>query len=447
MNNTIKPAYHFRPAHHWINDPNGTIYLNGYYHIFYQYNPYGEKWGNLSWGHARTKDFIHYEEYKESILPQENKGERYCFSGSIGINKEGNPVALYTSVCFDNEKNANIQKAIVFDKNLESWSEERIDSITNKTEGIPQIRNDFRDPYIFQIEGKNYLLLAAAIGENRKPAMLLFSDIDQKLLHWKFEKPLITFEPVFELAECPNFIHLQDKYLLLYSPYSEVTYKMGTFDTKELSFNEEKEGLIDHCSQFYATNTIIDKDRTLLFAFVRGWNSFEKDWNNVISLPRTIDINDDNEIIQKPLDEIYHLQTAPIDEMNDEPIDLIHPFSHISDTYIQSSMKFHLKLQQEGKVTLSIKDERGNTITQILMSEQSVKFDAIYIPLHTKSEYTIELFIDHSMMEIFIDDGRECATRVLETLVDINSIEFRGNGSLTTLQSYEMQSLFLSQKK
>jgi len=444
--NTIKPAYHFRPAHHWINDPNGTIFLNGYYHIFYQYNPYGEKWGNMSWGHARTKDFVHYEEYTKSILPQENKGEHYCFSGSIGINTKGNPVALYTSVCYDNEKNPNIQKAIVFDDKLEHWSEERIDCITTHMEGLPKTRNDVRDPYLFQIEGKNYLLLSAAIGENRNPALLLFQDIDQKLLHWKFKKPLITFKPLFELAECPNFIQLRDKHVLLYSPYSEVSYKMGTFNTQSLSFQEEKEGLIDHCSQFYATNTIIDTNRTIILAFVRGWNSFQKDWNNVISLPRTIEINDDNEIIQKPIEEIYHLQKPLFEKSKEEPISLLKPFTHTSDQYIQSSLKFHLAFEKHGKVNLSLKDERGNTITQILMSEQSVKFDAIYIPLKKKSQYTIELFIDHSMMEIFIDDGRECATRVLENLVQIHQIHFKGNGTLTQFASFSMQSLSLSKK-
>jgi beta-fructofuranosidase len=438
----IKPRFHFRPEQHWINDPNGTIYIDGYYHIFYQYNPTGEKWGNMHWGHTRTKDFIHYEEYKTLLAPQMETGEEFCFSGSIAINKDGTPVLIYTSVQKDIDNNPNIQKAVLLDKNLEVFEEERISCLTADMKDLPKVRNDWRDPYVFTENGENYLVLAAAIGEKNEPSILLFKDEDGKLLNWKFENVLIKFKPVYELMECPNFFKLKDKYVLLGSPYSEVQYFTGNFNSETLSFDKEHEGLLDHCSQFYATNTIVDDvhDRTIVFAFVRGWTSFNKNWNNVISLPRTVDINDRGELIQKPIKEIESLRECVINDKSSETLDLLNVYKDMNKKYIQSELDFTIKLNEEGKVNLLLKED-SDTLCQILFTNSYVKFDSIYIPIEKTEDYEVKLFIDHSVLEIFINNGKECATRVIENLNSLDTVEFRGDGNLSNFISYEMASL------
>jgi len=331
---TTYPQYHFRPNKNWINDPNGTIFHKGYYHIFYQYNPTSDSWGNLHWGHTRTKDFINYEVLSNNLYPQKEIGETDCFSGCIAINKDNIPVAIYTSVSFEKEDTPNIQKAVFLNEDLTKFDTKRIESLRIDQLDLPIIRNDWRDPYVFKAEDRYFLVLGAAIGKKQTPVVLLFENTDGSLTNWKYLKELISFKPIIELFECPNFFKLQDKWVLLGSPYQEVEYYSGTFDVEKLDFIVEKSGVIDHCAQYYATNTIQDNQmRTIVFAFERGFSK-DQGWNNVISIPREISINDKNEIIQKPINEIYSLRKKIL--INDFTFDLTNVEQFTNEKFVQS---------------------------------------------------------------------------------------------------------------
>ena len=79
-----RPQFHFSPKAHWMNDPNGMVYYNGVYHLFYQYYPQATVWGPMHWGHATTKDLFHWEERPIALYP-DSLG--YIFSGSIVVDK------------------------------------------------------------------------------------------------------------------------------------------------------------------------------------------------------------------------------------------------------------------------------------------------------------------------------------------------------------------------
>lgn len=435
--NTTYPKFHFRPKKNWINDPNGTIYHKGFYHIFYQYNPTSDCWGNLHWGHARTKDFINYEIINENLYPQKEEGETDCFSGCIALNKDNTPVALYTSVSLNNEEIPNIQKAVFFDENIIHFDNSRINSLTIDMENLPKIRNDFRDPYVFKADDRYFLVLAAAIGDFQEPAVLLFESEDGSLTKWKYLKEIIKFKPIIELFECPNFFKIEDKWVLLGSPYSEVEYYVGTFDTNTLDFNIEKKGIIDHCAQYYATNTIQDNNRTITFAFERGFSK-NKGWNNVISIPRELSIDKDNNLIQKPISDLKNLR---FNKFVNIPYLNLESIKQITDKKLtQCEIDFDIVLDDNLKTNLIFKYDNIN-LCQILFSNTDVKFDSIFIPFNKKDKYHVKLFIDHSIIEIYLDDGKHCATRVIESLKDLNTLEFRGNYLIKNLSIYELNSL------
>ena len=98
----MKPQLHFTAPYHWINDPNGLIYYQGYYHIFYQHFPYASKWGTMHWGHAITKDFIHYQHLPIALYPSKHYDRNGCFSGSA-IEKDNKLYLYYTAIQYTKE--------------------------------------------------------------------------------------------------------------------------------------------------------------------------------------------------------------------------------------------------------------------------------------------------------------------------------------------------------
>ena len=95
-----RPVYHFRPPARWMNDICGAIFYKGYYHVFYQINPYGDGWGadGSSWAHARSNDLVRWEHLPIALHPLTAQGERRCNSGSIATGADGTPMIFYTFV-------------------------------------------------------------------------------------------------------------------------------------------------------------------------------------------------------------------------------------------------------------------------------------------------------------------------------------------------------------
>ena len=92
-----RPTYHFLAPANWMNDPNGPIFYKGEYHLFYQHNPYGDKWGHVHWSHAKSRDLVHWEHLPIALDPSNELGEEHCFSGCC-INNNGVPTIIYTSI-------------------------------------------------------------------------------------------------------------------------------------------------------------------------------------------------------------------------------------------------------------------------------------------------------------------------------------------------------------
>jgi beta-fructofuranosidase len=312
-----RPIFHFRPPAQWMNDPNGTIYANGYYQLFYQHNPYGDDWGHMHWGHARSRDLVHWQQLPIALWPSKELGEEHVFSGCAAINGEGQPMLIYTMVGAGehNERPDNQQWAALGDDEWITWQKHPHNPILSlDTHGGPAFTSEWRDPYIFTEAGRTFLVIGAATADTAGVA--LYEAVDSSLARWRYHK-LLYAKPTSEIRffECPNFFKVPDArggetWILLTSPYAPIEYVTGQFDANTLTFTPEQAGILDAGRNnsgppnFYASNTLYAPDgRCILLGWVRDFPK-ELGWNGCLALPRLITVGADGHPRQQPVAEV-----------------------------------------------------------------------------------------------------------------------------------------------
>lgn len=291
----FRPAYHHTPAYGWMNDPNGMFYKDGVFHLYYQYNPYGSQWENMTWGHSTSRDLIHWEAQPIAIEP-DALGD--VFSGSCVVDKRNNEVvAMYTSA-----GKSQVQ-SIAFSKDNGQTFE--------KYAGNPVLvssEEDFRDPKAFwnpEIQKWNLIL---AVGQE----MRIYSSADMK--EWTYEssfgKELGCHDGVWE---CPDLMKLQvrgtdkQKWLLICNinpggPFggSATQYFIGDFDGHKFTCEHNDTRWMDYGKDHYATVTFDNapEGRKIALAWMSNWQYANqvptKQFRSANSVPRDLDLFEHN---------------------------------------------------------------------------------------------------------------------------------------------------------
>jgi beta-fructofuranosidase len=387
-----RPQYHFRAPGNWINDPNGPIFHGGYYHMFYQHNPYGDAWGHMHWGHARSKDLVRWEHLPIALWPSESKGEKHCFSGCAWRNAKGEPMIFYTSI---GHPKPHCWIALPEDQDLIRWKKfEGNPILTEESPGIPYY--DFRDPFVFGHQGRTYMVHGGNLNKAKggQAVVSLYEAENPELTKWKYRSILFQHpDPKVVNIECPLFFPMNDKFVLITSPHRACDYFVGTFDPVAGKFTSEHSGMVDYRDQFYAPNTLVDdKGRRILWGWVRGFKE-KRGWNGCLSLPRILTL-EGNKLVQKPAPELAVLRT------DEKP----------------SSME-----QVEAVITL----DPGRKIDSKLLKwdGESLNVGSTKVTLAAKAA-KVQVFIDHAMMEVFVNDGEHCITRVIDPAAsaDMNTL-------------------------
>ncbi len=310
-----KLKYHYRPKKGWVNDPNGLVYFKGYYHIFYQHTPEHEyPVDPMCWGHARTKDFLEWEELPVALKSEFEHENHGCWSGTAVV-KDDILYIIYSSVNLPKEKkndpiNSNIQTVSV------AYS---TDGITfKKYENNPVISSfpkdgsrNFRDPAICFNDGKYYLVMASGHVESKKARLLLYES--ENIFDWEY-KGIMAEEDDALFYECPSFMKMGDKFLLSASVCTSITplshhfsLMSGTF--RDSKFSIEASGEIDKGPDQYAGQIFKDEQgRCILISWIPGWeyiNYYEKDIG-CFSSPREISV-ENGKIKAYPVEEVRHL--------------------------------------------------------------------------------------------------------------------------------------------
>ena len=411
-----RPGFHFQPPANWNNDPNGLIYHKGYYHLFYQHNPYADYWEWMHWGHARSKDLVNWEHLPIALWPSLEKGEAHCFSGSGFIKKDGSPVILYTSIATDWQPQQWM--ALPLDDDLIEWEKSSNNPIISLEDHGGKKFSSWRDPFLFEDNGKTYMVTGGHPSEGNG-SIILYEALNNDLTKWKFLG--VPFSGSEKNWECPNFFKIDDKYVIIYSPHDRVEYYTGKMDFEKIKFTPEHHGVVDYGSSnvddvsalsFYAPNTLLKKDgRKILFGWVPGFKK-NQGWNGAISLPRELSLDSGGRLIQKPVPELKILRGAQKQYSN---INLGESPKKLEINFTQFEMLMNIESKGTKHIGIRLTKETGEPFEMsITPKEISIDGQRTSISDSLNSEInSVHLFFDNSIMEVFINGGRLCATKVI----------------------------------
>lgn len=447
----FRPQVHFTPAKNWMNDPNGMVYADGTYHLFYQYNPQSNDWGNMSWGHATSTDLIHWTE-QAVALRHDEQGD--IFSGSAVIDKDNTAgfganamVTIYTSA-------SSVQQQSI------AFSIDGGNSFTRFT-GNPVIKNNddnLRDPKVFWHEGSKQWVMALAKGWLR--GVEFYGSTNLK--NWNH---LSTF--VIDLPgrpslqwECPDLIQMGNKWVLLVSVNpggpvlgSGTMYFVGDFDGKEFKADALDYPLwLDYGMDNYAGVTWSNTgDRKIMIGWMNNWQYAGSvpcsPWRSAMTLPRELKLT---EYSGKPL--LCCPVVSEIDKIasqwqtvNTEAL----PLDAQKSAY---QLRLNVSLEQNTTITLgNSNDEKyvidvnassrtiavhRNASTGKTNFNGSFSIPSMQAPLNTDgSTVVLDIFVDQSSVEITTQDGTMSMTNLVFPQSIYDRVSFAGTSPTAQVRS------------
>jgi fructan beta-fructosidase len=437
-----RPAYHFTPPYGWTNDPNGMVYYAGEYHLFYQYNPYGTRWQNMSWGHAVSRDLTHWEHLPVALYP-DSLGT--IFSGSAVVDENntagfqsGNEktlLAFYTQA----ERGGQWQSlAYSNDKGL-TWTKYGKNPVLKH-----DTARDFRDPKVFWHETTGKWIMILAVGQ----MMEIYSSSNAK--EWTYQsnfgKGYGSHDGVWE---CPDLFELDGKWALICninpggpSGGSATQYFVGDFDGKTFHC-DYKPGEVhwldwgkDHYAMVSWADIPEEDGRRLSIAWMTDWE-YANDvptqyFRNAMTIPRELKLikqGDDYLLTNYPVKEIENLRKKKteienISVENDYNLDKLPvnnqgTYELILDIENRSAEIIGFKLfnTQGEQVDFCINFSGKTFILDRKASgaiDFSDRFPAITVaPVEKKQSYQLRLLVDKASIECFLDGGEISMTNIV----------------------------------
>lgn len=430
----FRPAYHYRPKAHWINDPNGLIQHEGVVHLFYQYNPHGDQWGDIHWGHATSRDMVNWQTHPVAMAPAAQLGEVHCFSGGACQGHDGSPVFYYTSIGKEEEgrggKDGAQQWIAMPTADLERLSQTDAHAMRPDMHGGMKVQ-EWRDPYVIR-HGDRYLMVLGCRLEDSRGACLLYTSGNG--LDFTYHAVLAQDESGTDYTwECPNFFPLEGRYVLFYSPCKAARYIIGDL-TEDLRFLPVASGVLDEGAWegFYAPQAFVDeRGRSIVIGWspdaARGdWQGITG-WSGCFNLPREMYI-EDNVLKMRVVPELQQLECGA--EKGKLPL-------LKADAGCQYVLRLDVELADDGIVQADVfRSADGRMFTRLqvtadgrmrLIREHSTAYEGIhtfalkrrFTPVDGKAH--IEIYADHSIVEAGCN-GEWIAARVYPSGEDCTGV-------------------------
>ena len=450
----LRSQFHFTSKRGWNNDTNGMVYYDGEYHMFYQHNPFGWPWGNMTWGHAVSTDMIHWKELGDALHPDELGT---IFSGGAVVDHKNTSgfqtgdekpiVCFYTSAGGENpwSKDQPFTQSI-------AYSNDRGRTFT-KYKGNPiigNIRGPNRDPKVIWHEPKNKWVMVLYVEEND---MDFFTSTDLK--NWTKTSRLKSFHECPELFELPVDGDENNKKWVLYGAAAD--YFIGSFDGKE--FKPETESIkFDYGNAFYASQTFSDIPEEDGRRIMMGWGKVpmpEMPFNQMITFPVVLTLKTTDEGIRmfaEPVEEVEKLHKKK-HSFTDETIDgtkILHGIKgelfHIKAEFeVGDASSFGLIIR-EYNITYDVKERR----IVCTGPENDIGPERFYKPHDAPLEpvdekITLEILVDRTMVEVFPNNGRyyfPLGAYLVDRDPAIKVFSENGKTKLKNLEIHELNSIW-----
>ncbi len=442
-----RPLIHFSPKANWINDPNGMVYHNGIYHLFFQYHPYSTVWGPMHWGHATSRDMIKWKEEPIAIYP-DSIGT--IFSGSAVLDKNNTSgfgekgqaplVAIFTHHDAEGEKagrnDFQTQSLAYSNDNGKTWT---------KYEGNPVLKNpgikDFRDPKVMWYEPQKKWIMTLAT----KDIITFYSSPDLK--NWSKESEFGESRGAHGgVWECPDLIAFDDngksRWVLIVNLNpggpnggSGTQYFIGDFDGKTFSSPQQKTMWLDYGPDNYAGVTWSNTgSRKILLGWMSNWLYANLvptvKWRSALTIPRELKlrkVGDELLVVSEPVSELSGIKGKPVMMQNMALAatgrNIMVPGIPSIPCAIKISMDaikdFSLVLSNDLKEEVRIGYDRSRN-EYFIDRTRSGKVDfqkdfaaKHYAPRFSKDQkMKMTLVIDVSSVELFADDGATVMTAI-----------------------------------
>ena len=302
LDKEYRPRFHFTPVKNWINDPNGLLWHNGEYHLFFQHNPHGTKWGHMSWGHAVSTDLLNWTELPVAIAEDEDGA---IFSGSA-VSDGDEIVAIYTRHT-DTQQTQCIARSSDNGRTFTKYENNPV---------LDEGKKDFRDPKVFRY--RDHWIMCVAQPFDRQ--ISFYKSLD--LVSWKHLSNFGPAAAIDGIWECPDLFPLeidgQEVWVLLVSLNpgglygSGTQYFVGDFDGENFSplYSTREPRWLDFGKDNYAGVTFNGEPngRRIFIAWMANWldvkNHPETSWTCQMTVPRELGLTryqDEIVITQQPI--------------------------------------------------------------------------------------------------------------------------------------------------
>lgn len=464
-----RPIFHAIPDAAWTNEPHGLVFYNGEYRMFYQKNANGPYFGQQNWGYMSSPDLLRWTDHLSALSPNPGWESVGNWSGDAVVDDDGQLQLLYTGV--DGVK-AGMGLAT---------ANETVTAITRfpqnpiiRTTPPGLVLRDFRDPYLFKYEGQWMMIIGSGVASSGSGGtVLLYKAIDNDLSNWEYLRAMYSGRPEQDDAgifwEMPVFMQFGEKWVLLVNKVPEpgrraqALYWVGTFDGSRFTpdnfdITPKKLEIINNLLS--PTITKDPQGRYVGIGIVPDEVSVafqeEAGWAHLYTLPRIYDLSEDGILIQKPLPELERFRGA---HQRLENISI----NAGEENFTPTVQGRHLELKatidpngvrEFGMYLLRAEDQTEQTRfyydfnTQLFWTDRSRSTTNTGVPrgqqtgkyefLNRDEPFELQVFIDGSIVEVFIDNQATFSFRAFPEGATSTGIDFYAKGGSAIIQSLDV---------